>query len=199
MWFRRRAVSPDVDVGAVRSRLVEAAAWCTDALDNGRGFCGTDLMLPRGEAEIREERANGLTTPGFAPTTASERLEHAPRALVASVTAARALRLAELGISAPSWSKEIIEAGRVLCCFVGASLDDRACHIESRGFFDPDDLPPADTWFGLVPLKLPQMLAWVPEPHVADVDAAMPCCPTEAYKWLADVNPALERALLHGR
>lgn len=199
MWFRKRSVSPGIVVPALRSRLDEAVVWCKHALDTGRGFSGTALLPPRGDAEIREEASSGRASSQFTPTTAGSRLCQAPYALVAGVVALRAQRMAELGVSAAASSDALLESGRILCCGVNASLVDGACHVESRGFLDEDDLPPADTWIGLIPLNFEHLLTWVPERHVGDVDAAMPCCPTEAYRWLADADARLERALLRGR
>ncbi len=196
MWFRR---TPPVDVESLRLRVREAATWCDHLLSTGAPLRSVELLPARGEAEIAEERESGRARPPWVPKTIFERLGHAPIATCAAVVAARASLIESRRVSMNRPVDGFPRSGRVLCCFVNASLMDVVCHQESKGFLDEDDLPPCATWIGYVPSKLQLLLTWTPERHVPDVDAAMPCCPTEAYAWLTSVDPRLERAILRGR
>jgi hypothetical protein len=194
MWFRRNEA---VDADVLRLRLREAVAWCEYVVTRGRGLRTVELLPPRSAAEIAEQDALGREPPGWVPTTIEQRLGTAPRATTAAVVTSRAAKIGELGIApAPA---EFLRSGRILCCGVGASLLDRACTEVSNGFLDDDDLPPCDTWIGIIPIQFPHLLAWVPAAHVEDVDTAMPYCPTEAYRWLTTTDPRLERALTRDR
>lgn len=194
MLFRERE---PVEVAGLRASLREAAAWCERALSAGPGLRAIDLM-PRGEVPFVEVPGPRGATRPWRPSTIGERLSQWPESTVRGVLTSRRAEMARIGVSASEVADTLGTSGRILCCGVNASLFDIVCQQESSGFLDEDDIPPCDTWVGLVPLGIQYLLAWVPGRHVQDVSAAMPCCPTEAYVWLETIDPRLERSILRG-
>ncbi len=189
--FGRKPAADTAVLVALRTGLREAAAWCE--------------LAPRDVSHARAAALLPTTTDAKTEETPLFRMLSDPVALMTSVARARRDALATSGARVPWIAEFTVSRGRLLLCEFSASLFDRACHEESRGFLDEDDLPPCGAWCGLVPARvvrapspntLPALVVWIPERHVPDLDAAIPCCPTEVNAWLDDVDPKLARALL---
>jgi hypothetical protein len=75
-------------------------------------------------------------------------------------------------------------AGRILICVPEENVADGASQAGSSGFFDPNDVPPWDTWFHYSDSAL---FCWVPSVLVSLVENGIHANPVDCIHW-ADEN-----------
>ena len=151
----------------LRRSLDEAAAWCARFLD--RGAIGTSLRPPR-------------LSP---PTLWRDRWDAVDGVARHRAADVRSLRLRRAGAS-----------GRLLLYFPDADLCDGAAPAASNDFFDLHNAPPWGTWIGYFddgtdPSYGAYLLAWVPEPLIAEADAGIAVNPESCIAWLDDTAARL--------
>jgi len=148
-------------LAALQRSVDEAAAWCAHFLD--RGAIGTCLRPPR-----------------LAPSTLWRDRWDA----VAQVTSHREADVRTLGL------RRAGARGRLLVYFPDADLCDGAAPAESDDFFDLNNAPPWGTWIGYFedggtdPSYDAYLLAWVPEPLLAEAAAGVDVNPEICIAWL---------------
>jgi hypothetical protein len=181
-----------------RRRLAQAIAWCgaRATADNPRASLRTLEAPPSisDASDLERERA--------VDRIAIER-EQALRRSQATPYRAGARRGGPPG------------AGRLLLYEPDMNLFDGAAELESRGFFDVDNIPPWDTWVYYVrygdwrmegdpPLPgsgahasagASYLVSWVPPELVELADAGVSVNPERCIVWASDVDSAFTRRL----
>jgi hypothetical protein len=95
--------------------------------------------------------------------------------------------------------------GALLLFDPGQSLSDGAAQVESKGFFDADNVPPWDLWVAYIEeaKQRPKvwtpfdsfLLCWIP-PHLEDlVDRSIAVNPERCLHWARDVDSPFLRRL----
>jgi len=90
-----------------------------------------------------------------------------------------AIRSQLLSVHGPLDQDRILSGkqGRLLVCWPAENVSDGASEVASLGFFDPNDIPPWDTWIHYAEGKL---TCWVPESQITlaqnGIDANMVQC-----------------------
>jgi hypothetical protein len=72
------------------------------------------------------------------------------------------------------------EQGRLLLYDPLETVVDGAAEAASRGFFDPEDAPPWDTWFWL---RDGTIFCWVPESLISNAQAGIDANPVDCIRW----------------
>jgi hypothetical protein len=99
--------------------------------------------------------------------------------------------------------------GRLLAYLPDESLADGAAQLESKGFFDTDNIPPYDTWVWMVrnvrafdyrdggqgELEANYLVAWVPPDFIALASAGVDANPQECILWLDTLDDEFVQSL----
>ncbi|MEL6431052.1 MAG: hypothetical protein AAFR54_17860 [Planctomycetota bacterium] len=142
------------------------------------GWCADQLVLGDARETLRPERL--LTARGLLDARSST---------VQGVVSERASDW-----KAPTVARS--RRGRIVCLLPDATLADGAAELESGGFFDADDVPPAGTWLAYFEGADVEeclgggsqgiLLAWVPEDVDGRAAAGLEVCAGGALVWLRD-------------
>lgn len=154
----------------LRSRVREAALWTAEHFDV-------------------DDQVGSLRRLASA-VTALDLVSGEPGAAVRSVVEARAAAL-------PA-SERSGALGRVLMFLAQESLCDGAAEQASDGWFDAQNVPPWDTWIGLIERDVdegPVLLSWVPEALYDQTVRALDVNPEGCILWLQTGDPELARAI----
>jgi hypothetical protein len=101
---------------------------------------------------------------------------------VAKVIEKRSQLLAAEG---PLDQKQILsrKKGRLLVCWPAENVSDGASQVGSLGFFDPNDVPPWDTWVHYAEGKL---TCWVPEDMISLAQVGLDANMVQCIQWVDD-------------
>lgn len=162
-----------------RIRLAQTIAWC----------------LPRARAA---EPERSLRSHDLKPESGTERWPD----LVNSVCARRAQLI---GSTVPSFASLAGSGGRLLAFDPGQSLSDAAAWQKSGGFFDPDNVPPWDTWVTYICLPAQRsdrwthldaaILCWIPPVFVPLVESSIAVNAERCIEWADQLQEPLLRRL----
>jgi hypothetical protein len=121
-------------------------------------------------------------------------------AAVEELAHARARRLAAGDRSVSSAVD--LAGGRLVVYFPDANLFDGSAELESRGFFDGDNMPPWDTWVAYVDDGADQtrsydsyLVSWVPPTLLDLADGAVAVNPEQCIVWAEDLGAPFRRQL----
>ena len=108
------------------------------------------------------------------------RIEQEREILVRSVILKRSELLRAAGATVPTLVNVNEGGGRLLIYFPSESLADGAAEVQSKGFFDYDNVPPWDTWVAYSDRTL---LSWIPAQLVPLVQRGIDVNPEECIRW----------------
>jgi hypothetical protein len=163
-------------------KLTEAIAWCTAA-----------GSLPNPSTSLRTCAPSDLVSP-----------EHQ----VNGVCIGRSLDLRASGRrDLPAVTG--LCGGRLVVYFPSYNLADGVAEIESKGFFDVDNIPPYDTWVWWVrnvtlveysdhtthQMDGDYLVAWVPPDFIELADAGIRANPESCIRWIDEVDDDFVRSL----
>lgn len=186
---------------SLRSRLVEAVAWCApraSALDPA-GCLRTEALRPPASMQPAT-----LWSPEWSTRDQPEPSEEERAGMVDALAAERGRLLRDRG-EAPADIRHGLAGGRLL---LSAGLTegvwDAAPKQHSGGFFDADDLPPWDTWLLYAALeehigprgkrvRTWYVVSWVPPVLLDLAEAGMAVNPVECIRWAEGDELAIER------
>jgi hypothetical protein len=163
-------------------RLTETIFWCRDA-----GSPSEPRMSLR----------------AFKPTILAP-----PHRQVSGVSTSRSLRLWSSGTRDLSPISDLC-GGRLLAYFPEENLADGVAEVESRGFFDVNNVPPHDTWVWLVrnvrsfahqdgtkgEMEADYLVAWVPPDFIGLASGGIEVNPEQCIQWLDTIDDAFTQSL----
>jgi hypothetical protein len=94
-----------------------------------------------------------------------------------------------------------LTGGRLLVFCPDAELSDGAAEVQSGGYFDVCNTPPWDTWVALVTdlaqhsSRQVQLISWVPDLFIANVQAGIEVNPEECIFWLDESDVRFARLI----
>jgi hypothetical protein len=159
-----RSIGDDVEF---EQRLGETIAWCSRAAVAGDGT--THLWS--------EELRPWPLSPDRAATVLDALKQRARR---------------EPARRATTVQESDLRGGALLLYFPDENLADGAAELETKGFFDADNVPPWDTWVGLflddsaAISRREYLVSWVPPSLVSSVERGIRVNPEGCILWLAD-------------
>ena len=183
----------------LRWRLAEVIAWCAPrVIQSAPATC---LRSP----ELRPHHLRPVhifdSDPGVGETWSvyvHSQSEDTTRTAVAQLVHDRAWLLKEAH-QYPAHPAADLAQGRLILAAPECQYFDGASEFESAGYIDVGDLPPWDTVLGVITgdamlarhFYPSAVLAWVPPPFVALVDAGIHVSFVDTLAWLSEVDCAL--------
>lgn len=159
------------------TRLAEAIAWC----------------LPR--ASVRDPRHSLRSAELFPDLLAPDRAS-----VVRQLCQARHIKLSNSRLERVRTSEDLM-GGRLLVYFPERNLADGAAELESRGFFDGNNIPAWETWVGLFqsdsqdPSQKVYLVAYVPPALLEIAGIGIEANPELCINWLIDTDTPIGNIL----